>query len=63
MNSDVMTPAVQVDPAIWQTLQAEVKETLAAEIAGEKSKKQSFSVVDMWNIRRQAKSSRHLIRR
>lgn len=60
MSSDVMTPHVQIDPAVWQTLHREVKETLAEELAGGQTKKQHFTVVDMWNIRRQAKTMQRL---
>ena len=62
MNSDVMNPAVQVDPAIWQTLQPEVKEVLAAGVATKKSMNH-FTAVDMWNIRRRANRAGRMIRR
>lgn len=63
MKNDVMPSIVQVDPEVLQALIAEVKETVANyfEVPAEKLK--GFSRVDMWNIRRNAKSASARVRR
>jgi len=62
MKSDVMPSIVQMDAEELQQLTAEVKETVATGIKLPKTKK-SFGVVDMWNIRRNAKSASDMLRR
>jgi hypothetical protein len=64
MKSDVMHPSlVQMDRDELKTLVMEVKETIAdldeLSIPG----KNHFAAVDMWNIRRAAKSASGLMRR
>lgn len=63
MKSDVMPSIVQMDKEELQHLMAEVKETVATGIQLPKEKEKSFGVVDMWNIRRNAKSTSDLLRR
>jgi hypothetical protein len=63
MKSDVMPSIVQMDKEELQHLTAEVKETVATGIQLPEEKKKSFGVVDMWNIRRNARSTSDLLRR
>ena len=63
MNSDVMPSIVQMDAEVLKSLLVEVKETVANVIQLPEEKKSSFGVVDMWNIRRNSKSSRSFIGR
>jgi hypothetical protein len=64
MKNDVMPSIVQMEADELQKLVAEVKETVATGIQLPKARKQkSFGVVDMWNIRRTAKSASSMIRR
>ncbi|MBO9659362.1 MAG: hypothetical protein J7527_11105 [Chitinophagaceae bacterium] len=63
MQHDVMPSIVQVDPDVLKTLLAEVKETVANYIQLPGQKQKEFSVVDMWNIRRNVKSASSRVRR
>ena len=63
MKSDVMPSIVQMDKEELQHLTAEVKETVATGIQLPKTKTKSFGVVDMWNIRRNAKQTSDWLRR
>jgi len=63
MNSDVMPSIVQMDADVLKSLLTEVKETVANVVELPEEKKSSFSVVDMWNIRRNARSASSLMRR
>ncbi|HEY6504317.1 MAG TPA: hypothetical protein VIZ28_10110 [Chitinophagaceae bacterium] len=63
MKSDVMPSVVQMGAEELQQLTAEVKETVASGIQLPKTKKKSFGVADMWNIRRNARSTSDLLRR
>ncbi|MEI9807676.1 MAG: hypothetical protein WDO16_07240 [Bacteroidota bacterium] len=63
MKSDVMPSIIQMDAEELQQLTAEVKETVATGIQLPQAKKKSFGVVDMWNIRRNAKSASTMLRR
>lgn len=64
MMNNVMSSVVQIDAEELQNLVAEVKETVATVIHLPKSKqKKSFSEVDMWNIRKNAKSASDMLRR
>ncbi len=58
MKSDVMPSIVQMEYGVLQQLVKEVKETVAKDIKMPAVKsKSSFGSVDMWNIRRNAKSA------
>jgi len=58
MKDDVMPSVVQMEYGQLQDLLKEVKETVARDIKlSEPKRKTSFSVVDMWKIRRNAKSA------
>jgi hypothetical protein len=64
MKHDVMPSIVQMDETALKNLVAEVKETVATGIKLNEKQKDSFKVVDMWNIRRNAKSaSQMMVRR
>jgi len=58
MNSDAVQSIVQMEPRILQQLVTEVKETVATGIEYPKKRvsKNSFGIVDLWNIR---KNGRH----
>lgn len=59
MKSDVMHSIVQLDDQILKNLMTEVKETVATDIAFPAAEKKSFSIVGLWNIRRNGKFSGH----
>ena len=63
MNSDVMPSVVKMDAEVLKSLLTEVKETVATVIQLPEEKKTSFGVVDMWKIRRNAKTSSSFLRR
>ena len=53
MNSNVVANRVQIDQSIVASVR-EVKETIAVPF---KNKPRRFGILDMWNIRRNAKSA------
>jgi hypothetical protein len=58
MKSDVMPSIVKMEYGVLQDLLTEVKETVAKDIKmPEPATKPSFGVVDLWKIRRNAKSA------
>lgn len=57
MKSDVMPSIVQMEYGVLKTLLEEVKETLATDIKMPEPAKPSFGIVNLWNIRRNAKSA------
>ena len=58
MKSDVMPSRVQMEAGMLKNLLSEVKETVAKDIKlPEPATKPSFGVVDLWKIRRNAKSA------
>ena len=59
MKSDVM-PSI-VEQSILTAI-VEVKETLATGLARRKKNPRSFGAVDLWNIRRRAKSASAIVR-
>ncbi len=63
MKHDVMPTIVQMDEAILKNLVAEVKETVATGVKLNEKAKSSFSVIDMWKIRRNARSASQMVRR
>jgi len=63
MMNDVMPSIVQMDAEELQKLMAEVKETVATEIQLPKPKEKSFGHLDMWNIRRNFRSTSDIMRR
>lgn len=60
MKSDLM-PSI-VDKSILNGL-VEIKETVATGIQLSKKTRRSFGVIDLWNIRRNAKSAAMMVRR
>lgn len=63
MKSDVMPSIVQMEKEVLKSLVKEVKETLATDIEMPKATKPSFSVADLWNIRRNARSAQDRFRK
>jgi len=63
MNSDVMPSIVQMEYGVLKTLLEEVKETLATDVKMPEPTKPSFGIVDLWKIRRNAKSASSRFRR
>ena len=59
MKSDVM-PSI-VEKSILNAI-VEVKETLATGLSGEKKNRRSFGAVDIWNIRRRARTASSMVR-
>ena len=62
MKNDVMPSIVQMEYGVLETLLTEVKETLATDIKTTEQAKPSFSIVDLWKIRRNAKSARSMFK-
>ena len=63
MKDDVMPSVVQMEYGQLQDLLKEVKETVAKDIKlPEPKTKTSFGIVDLWNIRRNAKSASTMFR-
>ncbi|MBL7739434.1 MAG: hypothetical protein JNK14_09450 [Chitinophagaceae bacterium] len=63
MKIDVMPSLVQMDADELRKLTAEVKETVATGIQLPEARKKVFTVSDMWNIRRNARSASTMLRR
>lgn len=61
MKNDVMPSIVQMDADELKTLLTEVKETIAQSYELPKQEK-SFTVAELWNIRRTAKTANSLMR-
>lgn len=63
MKSDVMHSYVQMEPAIFKNLVTEVRETVATGVEFSQPRKNdredSFSVVQLWNIRRNSRYAAH----
>ena len=59
MKSDVM-PSI-VEKSILNAI-VEVKETIATRLTNEKKNRRSFGAVDIWNIRRKAKTATSMVR-
>jgi hypothetical protein len=57
MKNDVMPSIVQMEPEVLRNLVKEVKETVAKNIHLPKTSRPSFGIVDLWNIRRNARSA------
>lgn len=63
MNTDSMHRVVRLDEIELQQLTQEVKETLAENSMYEEKPKARFTVANMWNVQRQARSASSMIRR
>jgi len=57
MKNGVVTSIVQIEPEVLTNLVKEVKETIAVDCIMPKPKKKSFGSVDLWNIRRTARTA------
>jgi hypothetical protein len=63
MNTDSMHRVVRLDENEFQELTQEVKETLAENSMYDERPKTGFTVADMWNVQRQARSASSMIRK
>lgn len=63
MKGNVMPSLAQMEPELLKSLVTEVKETIATDIGEVQRPVRSFSVVDLWNIRRNSNSARSRFRR
>ncbi len=63
MKSITMPVHEQLDEKTKDQLFNEVKETVAKTATGENQKKKTFTVQDMWNRQRRAKSASAMMRR
>lgn len=64
MKNDVMPSIVQMEYGVLESLLTEVKETLATDIQlAEPAARRSFSIVDLWKIRRNQKTAGNLFKR
>lgn len=57
MKIDLNPSIVQMEPEVLSNLVREVKETLATDFKLPVRKKRSFTVADLWNIRRNARTA------
>ena len=57
MKNDLMPSIVQMEPEVLNNLVREVKETLATNFKLPEVKHRLFTIADMWNIRRNAKTA------
>lgn len=62
MKNDVMPSIVQMEYGVLETLLTEVKETLATDIKMPDKQRTSFGIVDLWKIRRNARSARSMFK-
>lgn len=58
MKIDASPSIVQMEPAVLNKLVKEVRETLATDIQLPEVKQPLFTITDLWNIRRYAKTAR-----
>jgi len=63
MNTDSMHRVVHLDENELQKLTQEVPETLADDSMYEEKQKIGFSVANMWNVQRQARSASSMMRK
>jgi hypothetical protein len=57
MKSDVMQSIVRMEPRVLRQLVKEVKETVATDVDFGKTNKGAFSIVNLWNIRRNRRTT------
>jgi hypothetical protein len=57
MKIDLKPSIVQIEPEVLSNLVREVKETLATDIKMPEMKKCLFTIADLWNIRRNARTA------
>ena len=58
MKIDESPSIVQMEPEVLNNLVREVKETLATDIQLPEAKQPLFTITDLWNIRRNAKTAK-----
>jgi len=63
MNSNVMPSIVQMEREVLNKLVTEIKETLATEVQFPKTRKNSFGIVDLWDIQRKMKTANRPFKR
>ena len=63
MNTDSMHKVVRLDENELQQLTQEVRETLAAGTMYPEKENSRFTVLNMWNVQRQARSASSKIRK
>lgn len=63
MKIDVSPSIVQMEPEVLNNLVREVKETLATDIHLPEVKQPVFTLADLWNIRRNARTANSSFRR
>ena len=63
MNTDSMHKVVRLDENELQELTQEVKETIADGTIYPEKENSRFTVLNMWNVQRQARSASSLIRK
>ena len=61
MKGNVMSSLVQIEPELIKNLVIEVKEIIATDVQ-ERREPKSFSIVDLWAIRRNSISARSRFR-
>ena len=59
MNGNVMSSFVEMEPELLKILVTEAEETVATGIEESEMPDRSFSIVDLWNIRRNSNSARN----
>jgi hypothetical protein len=57
MKSDVMQSIVRMEPNVLRQLVRQVKETVATDVDLGKTNKNAFSIVNLWNIRRNRRTA------
>ena len=63
MNSNLMHSRVQLEKDILKRLVTEVRETVATDVQCAKAKKtSSFGALNLWNLRRNTRSARQVMR-
>jgi hypothetical protein len=63
MNFSMKPSVIQMEEEVLKELVTEVKETVAIDFESTKTKQPSFSIIDMWNIRRNANSASSMLKR
>ncbi|HYM95230.1 MAG TPA: hypothetical protein VET23_13905 [Chitinophagaceae bacterium] len=64
MNGIVVpSPIIEMEPELLKNLVTETQETIAKDIPEKEISPRSFSIVDLWNIRKNSSSARRGFRR
>jgi len=63
MKNDVMPSVIRMDAEALKTLLTEIKETVATDYKMPEQPRRSFGIVDLWSIRRNARTARSMMRR